>query len=84
MSAIRTSSPRRSAWPATAPDYEWIAGLYYFTEDKEEALGLPAINFGGAFNIFATNKTDAWAGFGELTWHFSDRLDGIVGRALQQ
>ena len=59
--------------------YEWIAGLYYFTEDKEEALGLPAINFGGAFNIFATNKTDAWAGFGELTWHFSDRLDGIVG-----
>ena len=61
------------------PDYEWIAGLYYFTEDKEEALGLPAINFGGAFNIFATNKTDAWAGFGEMTWHFSDRLDGIVG-----
>ncbi|MCY3988459.1 MAG: TonB-dependent receptor [Gammaproteobacteria bacterium] len=61
------------------PEYEWIAGLYYFTEDKEEALGLPAINFGGAFNIFATNKTDAWAGFGELTWHFSDRLDGIVG-----
>lgn len=61
------------------PDYEWIAGLYYFTEDKEEALGLPALNFGGAFNIFATNKTDAWAGFGELTWHFSDRLDGIVG-----
>ncbi|MCY4478202.1 MAG: TonB-dependent receptor [Gammaproteobacteria bacterium] len=59
--------------------YEWIAGLYYFTEDKEEALGLPAINFGGAFNIFATNTTDAWAGFGELTWHFSDRLDGIVG-----
>ena len=59
--------------------YEWIAGLYYFTEDKEEALGLPAINFGGAFNIFATNKTDALAGFGELTWHFSDRLDGIVG-----
>ncbi len=59
--------------------YEWIAGIYYFTEDKEEALGLPAINFGGAFNIFATNKTDAWAGFGELTWHFSDRLDGIVG-----
>ncbi|MXW46360.1 MAG: TonB-dependent receptor plug domain-containing protein [Gammaproteobacteria bacterium] len=59
--------------------YEWIAGLYYFTEDKEEALGLPAINFGGAFNIFATNKTDAWAGFGELTWHFSGRLDGIVG-----
>ena len=59
--------------------YEWIAGLYYFTEDKEEALGLPAINFGGAFNIFATNKTDAWAGFGELTWHLSDRLDGIVG-----
>ena len=61
------------------PDYEWITGLYYFTEDKEEALGLPAINFGGAFNIFATNKTDAWAGFGELTWHFNDRLSGIVG-----
>ena len=61
------------------PDYEWIAGLFYFTEDKEEALGLPAINFGGAFNIFATNKTDAWAGFGELTWPFGDRLSGIVG-----
>ena len=60
-------------------DYQWIAGLYYFTEDKEEALGLPALNFGGAFNIFATNKTDAWAGFGELTWRFSDRLDGTVG-----
>ena len=59
--------------------YEWIAGLYFFTEDKEEALGLPAINFGGAFNIFATNKTDAWAGFGELAWPFSDRLSGIVG-----
>ena len=61
------------------PNYEWIAGLYYFTEDKEEALGLPAINFGGAFNIFATNKTDVWAGFGELTWHFNDRLSGIFG-----
>ncbi len=61
------------------PDYEWIAGLYYFTEDKVEDFGLPGINFGGAFNIFATNKTDAWAGFGELTWHLSDRLDGIVG-----
>ena len=60
-------------------DYEWIAGLYYFTEDKVEDFGLPGINFGGAFNIFATNKTDAWAGFGELTWHLSDRLDGIVG-----
>ena len=60
-------------------DYEWIAGLYYFTEDKVEDFGLPGINFGGAFNIFATNKTDAWAGFGELTWHFNDRLSGIVG-----
>ncbi len=59
--------------------YEWIAGIYYFTEDKEEALGLPAINLGGAFNIFATNKTDVLAGFGELTWNFSDRFSGIVG-----
>ncbi len=59
--------------------YEWIVGLYYYTEDKEEALGLPARNFGGSFNIFATNKTDVLAGFGEFSWRLSDRLGATVG-----
>ena len=57
----------------------WMVGGFYMTEDKDEALGLPSINFGGNFNIFATNETTAYALFGELYFDVSDQLRLIAG-----
>ena len=57
---------------ATGGAVEWVVGAFYMTEDKTEALGLPSINFGGSFNIFATNDAEAWAVFGELYYNLSD------------
>ena len=54
--------------------FDWLVGLFYFKEDKEEALGLPAANFGGSFNIFAENDATAWAVFAEGSWDLTERL----------
>ena len=62
--------------------FDWLVGLFYMTEDKEEALGLPAVNFGGSFNIFADNEADAWALFAEGSWELNDRLTVTVGGRL--
>ena len=57
----------------------WLLGAFLMTEDKKEALGLPAVNFGGNFNIFATNDTTAFALFGEVYFDLSDRLRLVGG-----
>ncbi len=57
----------------------WLVGMFYMNEDKREALGLPAVNFGGNFNIFASNRTHAYAFFGEVYLDLSDRLRLVGG-----
>lgn len=57
----------------------WMLGGFYMTEDKEEALGLPAINFGGNFNIFAKNDTEALSLFGEVYFDITDNLRLVGG-----
>jgi iron complex outermembrane receptor protein len=57
----------------------WMLGGFIMTEDKKEALGLPGINFGGSFNIFATNDTTAYALFGEIYFDLSERLRLVGG-----
>ena len=59
--------------------FDWLVGLFYFKEDKEEALGLPAANFGGSFNIFAENDATAWAVFAEGSWELTERLAVTLG-----
>jgi iron complex outermembrane receptor protein len=59
--------------------WDWLLGAFYMSEDKTEALGLPAVNFGGSFNIFATNDAEAWAVFGELYFNVSDQVRLIGG-----
>lgn len=61
---------------------QWIAGLYFLDENKFGALGL--VRRVGApnlrsFNIFAENKTEAWAAFGEVSYALSDRLTLTAG-----
>lgn len=61
---------------------QWIAGGYYLDEDKDGALGLvrqlgvPSLR---SFNIFATNKTKAYAIFGELYYNLTDRVKLTAG-----
>jgi iron complex outermembrane receptor protein len=59
--------------------WEWLVGFFYMNEDKEEALGLPAVNFGGSFNIFAQNEADAWAVFGQASYNLGERLKLTAG-----
>ena len=55
----------------------WIAGLYYFSEDgsNENILDFTVSNFrsGGAFD------NEAWAAFAQLTYDLTDRLHLSVG-----
>lgn len=55
----------------------WTAGLFYFTEDGDDNLDL----FFGPTTIVipGTNKTDAWALFGQASYDFNDRLTGTFG-----
>lgn len=57
----------------------WMFGAFYMSEEKKEALGLPSINFGGNFNIFATNDTTAYALFGEVYYDLSEQLRLVGG-----
>jgi len=57
----------------------WMLGGFYMSEDKKEALGLPAINFGGNFNIFAENDTEALAVFGEVYFDITDSVRLVGG-----
>jgi len=57
--------------------FNWIAGLYYFSEDgsNENILDFTVSNFrsGGEFD------NEAWAAFAQLTYDLTDRLHLSVG-----
>lgn len=66
---------------ATSGDnrFDWLIGAFFMSEDKREALGLPAVNFGGSFNIFAGNDAEAWAIFSEVYFSLNDRTRLTAG-----
>ena len=53
---------------------EWIAGLYYFTEDASQKFNLDLPLFGLGLNLNGSNKTTALAPFGQLTYKITDKL----------
>lgn len=66
----------------------FIAGLLYYSDDHQYASSVaPALDVNGNFalgdrGIFwvdATAKTKAYAGFGEVSYEFTDRLTAIAG-----
>jgi iron complex outermembrane receptor protein len=59
----------------------FIAGAFYFTEDKSGGLGLvrASLNPQRSFILPSENETDAWALFGEVTWDVTDRLALTAG-----
>jgi iron complex outermembrane recepter protein len=60
---------------------QWIAGVYWFEEDKEGGLGLVRASLvpGRTFVIPSSGKTEAWAGFGQASWWFTERLGFTAG-----
>jgi iron complex outermembrane receptor protein len=64
---------------------EWLAGLFYTNEDSSleqffalrDLAGQPAPN--DLFTFFVPSRYEEYAGFGDLTWHLSDRFDVTGG-----
>ncbi|QIB66997.1 TonB-dependent receptor domain-containing protein [Kineobactrum salinum] len=55
----------------------WVAGAIYSEVETfaEAAISLPGVNF-----LFTENtESENWAVYGELTYSFSDTLDGTIG-----
>lgn len=54
--------------------FDYVTGLYYFTD--EGATDNPQFFFGGGarFDSRYGFSTDAWAAYGQLDWHLTDRL----------
>lgn len=68
--------------------WDWMVGLFYYYEDKEEALGLPNRKFltGGnppftvnSFNLFAENETESIAVFGQASYWMTDQIKLTAG-----
>ena len=65
----------------------WIVGVFYTHEDTDTEIGFPVFNattgapiaFPSLLNASAISHYNEYAGFGELTWHVSPRLDLIGG-----
>ncbi len=67
-------------WIATRSNVNWVAGLYSFKDDGKTHGNQWMSLFGYApqqSNYAA--KTDAWAAFGQLDWHFADAWTATIG-----
>ncbi len=67
-------------WIASRDSVNWVAGLYSFTDDGVthgnqlmSLFGLPTQQSNYAA------KTDAWAAFGQVDWHFNDAWTATLG-----
>jgi iron complex outermembrane receptor protein len=79
--------------PLSTGRLEWIAGLFFYAEqnrirfdidvsdDRGALPGAPDagdVRYSQAF-IQPDRELSSWAGFGQLTWHFTDRARGSAG-----
>jgi iron complex outermembrane recepter protein len=71
-------------------DFEWIVGLYYFTEDNkvrnefrflfiDNMFGLPETPGCCLLELNGTAKTRAYAAFGEVNYDITERLGIVLG-----
>lgn len=72
---------------------DWIGGVFYFREQAQDFQHIPfyqpvLATGGGAFerlpggftfSSFISQKTESYAGFGQATWHFTDKLSSTGG-----
>jgi iron complex outermembrane receptor protein len=63
---------------------QWLVGLYYFTSDAEWSP-LTLTSEVGAFGpfdqvqIYSKQNSESFAGFGQMSWHFTDRTRLTLG-----
>ncbi len=76
-----------------AGQLDWTVGFFYFTEDAQDFQDVPfyqpviATGGGGfvripggfSFSSFIAQETESYAGYGQGTWHFTDRLSATAG-----
>jgi iron complex outermembrane recepter protein len=71
---------------ASGEVFDWLAGVFYTNEDSQQFQSLPAYEPSGALssiNLLTVNipsRYEEYAGFGNLTFHVTDKLD-ITGGA---
>ena len=58
---------------------DWIAGVYYFTEDATDNLRAQLVPSFGTVNINGSVENESIAVFGQVTWHVTDRLGLTAG-----
>ncbi len=63
----------------TATKWDWIVGAYYFNDKGDTRIFIPIPGFGFDILHLATLSTDAFALFGQATYHVSDQLALTVG-----
>jgi iron complex outermembrane recepter protein len=58
---------------------DWLIGAYAFTEDGTLNYAFPVPLLATTITFDANQKTDAYAVFGQASYHFTDRLTGTFG-----
>lgn len=58
---------------------DWIAGVYYFTEEATDNLRAQLVPSFGTVNINGSVENESIAVFGQVTWHVTDRLGLTAG-----
>ena len=58
---------------------EWIAGVYYFSEEATDDLRAPLAPSVGTVNINADIENRSIAVFGQASWHLTERFDVTFG-----
>ena len=60
-------------------ELDWIAGVYYFTEDATDNLRAQLVPSFGTVNINGSAENQSIAVFGQVTWHVTDKLGLTAG-----
>lgn len=58
---------------------DWIAGVYYFSEEATDNLRAQLVPSFGTVNINGSVENESIAVFGQVTWHVTDRLGLTAG-----
>lgn len=65
---------------STNEKLDWVAGLYYYGSDYSQVIdSVRLYNINSEVDVFSDETNDAYAAFGEGTYHFTDRLSLTLG-----
>lgn len=59
--------------------WDWLVGLYYFTDDADTSISIPIPGFGFDILHIADMSTDAYAVFSDVTYRVSEQFHLTVG-----